>query len=108
MGAGRLRSYLEPVDVSQVRGRSESVADDSPPGAVGARYGSGCFHFCSRFSVSLIKSCRRVSDAASRSAAHASYPLLAWLGDGLVGLEQRANVHGLAPPEVPMDGPVQG
>lgn len=64
MGAGRLRSYLEPVSVSRVRGRSEKVAKSSPPGAVGGRYGSGCFHFSRRFSVSLIKSCARVSDAA--------------------------------------------
>jgi len=35
IGAGRFRSYLE------------------PPGAVGAWYGSGCFHFSSKSSASL-------------------------------------------------------
>lgn len=29
---------------------------NKPPGAVGGRYGSGCFHFSSKFSVSLIRS----------------------------------------------------
>lgn len=35
IGAGRFRSYFD------------------PPGAVGGRYGSGCFHFSSKSSVSL-------------------------------------------------------
>jgi hypothetical protein len=37
-----------------------------------------------------------------------SYPLHARLGDVLVGLEQRAKIHGLAPPEIAVDGPVEG
>ena len=42
---------------------SAAVADmyprrsNEPPGAVGGRYGSGCFHFSSRFSVSWISAC---------------------------------------------------
>jgi hypothetical protein len=37
-----------------------------------------------------------------------SYSLLARLCDVFVGLKQPANVHGLAAPEVSVDGPVEG
>lgn len=62
IGQGKLRSYLEPVQFRQhcrIRGRVAvypEVHNNEPPGAVGGRYGSGCFHFSSRFSVSLISS----------------------------------------------------
>ena len=38
----------------------------------------------------------------------ATDPLLARLNDVLFGLEERSNVHGLAPPHVAVDGPVEG
>lgn len=41
-----LPSVLRPVFASHVEG--------IPPGAVGGRYGSGCFHFSSRFLVSAM------------------------------------------------------
>jgi hypothetical protein len=36
---------------------SPDASPNSPPGAVGGRYGSGCFHFSSSASVSLMSSC---------------------------------------------------
>lgn len=76
---------------------------------MGGRYGSGCFHFSRRASVSLIRSCHAVSDAVSRvEQVRVVYPLPARLGDGLVGFEERADVHGLATPQIAVDGPVEG
>lgn len=43
-----------------------------------------------------------------RRLPHRPYPLSARLGHVLVGFEQRADVQGLAPPKVPVDGPVEG
>lgn len=37
-----------------------------------------------------------------------TYPLLSRLGDVPVGFEERANVYGLAAPEVSMNSPVEG
>ena len=37
-----------------------------------------------------------------------AYPLLSGLGDVLVGFEEGADVHGLAAPDVAVDGPVEG
>lgn len=37
-----------------------------------------------------------------------AYLLLTRLADVPVGLEQRANVHGLTAPELSLDGPVEG
>lgn len=64
MGHGKLRSYLEPVysisnAVSAAEPEMYPGTRDAPPGAVGGRYGSGCFHFSSKFSVSLMRSCCR-------------------------------------------------
>ena len=50
MGAGMFRSYFEPDERYQKFLIERSL--DKPPGAVGGRYGSGCFHFSSNFSVS--------------------------------------------------------
>ena len=63
IGQGTLRSYFEPMEaVSIVMSAADAEkypghVSNEPPGAVGARYGSGCFHFSSKLSVSLIKSC---------------------------------------------------
>lgn len=113
-GTGKLRSYL------------------LPPGAVGALYGSGCFHFSSRFSVSSMINCGKwwvsigpgaalFSSPLQMSLLHPSshraffremcvraYPLLSGLCDVLVGLEETADVQGLAAPDVAVDGPVEG
>ena len=37
-----------------------------------------------------------------------TYSLLSRLRDMLVGIKKRSNVHGLAPPDVAMDCPIQG
>lgn len=50
MGAGIFRSYFDPDERYQIFQIECSL--DKPPGAVGGRYGSGCFHFSSSFSVS--------------------------------------------------------
>lgn len=117
-GTGRLRSYL------------------LPPGAVGALYGSGCFHLSSRFSVSSMINCvGRTSQHALMSSPplccplHPSfvlfslpwrpfncllpifgsaYPLLSRLCDVLVRFEEAADVHGLAAPDIAVDRPVEG
>lgn len=43
--------------------------------------------------------------SVSRKSA---YPLLSRIGDALVGLKERAYVDGLATPEMPVYGPVEG
>lgn len=80
----------------------------SPPGAVGGRYGSGCFQFSKSFSVSLIRSCSVSAMLLCTPLAHMLYPLPARLRHVLIGIEQRADVHSLTPPEVSVDGPVEG
>lgn len=50
-----------------------------------------------------------ISRRAQGGAADvATDPLLARFNDVLVGLEERTNVQGLAPPHVAVDGPVEG
>lgn len=102
-----LRSYLEPEPVSAVRGR---VPDYSiPPGAVGGRYGSGCFHFSRMCSVSSINSCGHGQSSALGNCWNGlPYPPPARLCDVPVGLEQPSDVHGLSSPEIPVDSPVEG
>jgi hypothetical protein len=93
LGTGKLRSYL------------------LPPGAVGGLYGSGCFHFSKISSVCWINSWTHPSVFMSSPRAVyqiEAYSLLSGLGDMLVGLEEGADVDGLAAPEVSVDGPVEG
>jgi hypothetical protein len=42
------------------------------------------------------------------SSGRGAYPLLSGLCDVLVGLEETADVQGLAAPDVTVDGPVEG
>lgn len=89
-GAGTFLSYFE------------------PPGAVGGMYGSGCFHFCSSFSVSVRSTYRAtVSNLLTRPSQEASYSLLSGVSDVLVGVEERSNVHGLSPPQIALHRPVE-
>lgn len=62
--AGKFLSYLDPVRVISITdilhpGFTLCCAGvrNIPPGAVGGQYGSGCFHVCSSFSVSLKRAC---------------------------------------------------
>ena len=61
IGAGKLRSYLDPAIISFIHPSSRQSVY-APPGAVGGRYGSGCFHFSKSASVSLIKAYKHFSD----------------------------------------------
>lgn len=96
------------------------VMRNEPPGAVGGRYGSGCFHFSSKFSVSLINSWLQLSAELSSASLHAgarhrdgcrckrgTHPLLPRLGDALVRLKKSTNIQGLSTPEVTVDAPVE-
>lgn len=56
----------------------------------------------------MIRSCSLLARLSRPRLPHTPYPLPARLGHVLVGFEQRANVHGLAPPEVPVNSPVEG
>ena len=58
IGAGRLRSNFEPefkLWSARIQTGMPQRIVNSPPGAVGAWYGSGCFHFSSRSSASWNK-----------------------------------------------------
>ena len=83
IGQGKLRSYLDPAcsvspAVSAAGADMYPRCSNEPPGAVGGRYGSGCFHFSSSNSVSLIS-----------SYAEASVPDLTMVGTRIVGSEGR-------------------
>jgi hypothetical protein len=118
IGQGRLRSYLEPTSsVSMPYPRPERIRIRGgciPPGAVGGRYGSGCFHFSSRASVSLISSCSRALAGSYKAArgvrggSGQTHPLLSRLCNVLVGFKQSAQIQSLSAPEVSVDGPVEG
>lgn len=60
------------------------------------------FPFC----ISLNPSLRIL--LAIFSSGKGAYPLLSGLCDVLVGLEETADVQGLAAPDVAVDGPVEG
>lgn len=87
----------------------------APPGAVGAQYGSGCFHFSSSFSVSFNSAYTRFRVSAFflpflpiRSTRDGvAYPLQSRIGDIPVVLEEGADVERLATPEVAMHRPVE-
>ena len=72
--AGRLRSYLD------------------PPGAVGGAYGSGCFHFSSKSSVSRNKAYGTNQSPYTLVVQRSPYSLLSWVLDVLVGLEQLTDI----------------
>lgn len=64
IGAGRLRSYFEPGIRQHFLAQRVILNVIVPPGEVGGRYGSGCFHFSNKFSVSCIRICgEKVSEA---------------------------------------------
>jgi hypothetical protein len=73
-GQGKLRSYLDPawivsITVSAAVPEMYPRCSNEPPGAVGGRYGSGCFHFSSSDSVSLISSYGEASAWVLRAMA---------------------------------------
>jgi hypothetical protein len=68
---------------------------NQPPGAVGGRYGSGCFHLESRASVSLINACRMDQLGRSRLSQRVLDVVLA--GNGVIGGVGNAPSAALAP-----------
>lgn len=79
-----------------------------PPGAVGAWYGSGCFHFSNKSSVSWNNAYSQINWLHWHAVrVMRTYPLLSRVLNVFIGLEERPDVHRLAPPKVSMNSPVE-
>lgn len=106
IGAGRFRSYFEPVhgqlysDSARIGTTDllERLVGDTDQGA----------------SISLVSSrllgatpSTRVSALRNHFCEQSAHPLLSWLEHMLVGLEQPPDILRLTSPEKPVDGPVK-
>lgn len=100
IGAGMFLSNLDPVkpNMSVNTHIHKQLGVDRPPGAVGAWYGSGCFHFSSRSSASWNNAWKFPSVTSTQTDPRKAYPLLSRISNVFVCLEQRSNIQCLAPP----------
>lgn len=108
IGAGRLRSYFDPV-IHLAYTSWFTTKIDLTSGSCGWSIWIGMLPFLQQ-DLCLLNQClvRAISSTSCVSVSCHVYLLLSRFSDVLLGFEKGADVHGLASPYVSVYGPVEG